>query len=118
MVTEADVRRLALALPGASERPSYGTPCFRVRGRPFARIHQEPGLLVVWCADELEKDALMASEPATFFSTPHYDGYALVLARMERLDLAGLRRLLADAWHTRAPARLRAAWDADHPGVP
>ena len=33
VATEDDVRRLALALPAATEKPSYGTPGFRVRDR-------------------------------------------------------------------------------------
>lgn len=118
MATEADVRRAALALPATTERPSYGTPCFRVRDRPFARIHQEPGLLVLWCPNELEKEALIASEPTRFFTTPHYDGYALVLLRLDRVDPPELAELLAAAWHARAPARLRDAWDAEHPDEP
>jgi len=37
MVTDDDVRRLALALPETVERPSYGTPGFRVKDKLFAR---------------------------------------------------------------------------------
>jgi hypothetical protein len=44
MATEDDVRRLALALPETHERPSYGTPGFRVKDRLFARIHQDGGV--------------------------------------------------------------------------
>jgi len=40
MATEDDVRRLALALPEVAERPSYGTPGFRVKDKLFARIHR------------------------------------------------------------------------------
>jgi len=40
MITEDDVRRIALSLPATSERPSYGTPGFRVRDRAFARIRE------------------------------------------------------------------------------
>ena len=111
MVTEADVRRIALALPETAERPSYGTPGFRVKDRLFARIHQDGGVLVVWCADEIDKESLIGSEPEKFFSTPHYDGHPLVLVRMEAIGLDQLQALLEDAWRMRAPARLRAAFD-------
>src|SRR3954447_5753708 len=50
MADDDDVRRLALALPGTIERPSYGTPGFRVSDRLFARMHDQPGLLVLWRA--------------------------------------------------------------------
>jgi hypothetical protein len=112
MATEDDVRRIALALPGTTERPSYGTPGFRVSDRLFARIHQDGGALVVWCAHMAEKESLIESEPAVFFTTPHYDGHPLVLVRLDAVGDDQLEALLADAWYIRAPARVRAAADA------
>jgi len=41
MITEEDVRRVALSLPATSEKPSYGRPGFRVKDRLFARIREE-----------------------------------------------------------------------------
>ena len=111
MTTEDDVRRLALALPGTTERSSYGTPGFRVRDKLFARIHQDGGVLVLWCAHLLEKESLIETDPDAFFTTPHYDGHPLVLVRLEAVDEERLRELLAGAWYVRAPARLREAFD-------
>ena len=62
-VTEADVRAAALSLPATTEKPSYGTPGFRVKDRLFARVHDLPSTLVVWVADMAEKEALLASSP-------------------------------------------------------
>jgi hypothetical protein len=31
MITEDDIRRIALSLPATTEKPSYGTPGFRVK---------------------------------------------------------------------------------------
>ena len=42
MATVDDVRRIALALPATAEKPSYGTPGFRVRDKLFARVHDDP----------------------------------------------------------------------------
>ena len=109
------MRRIALALPETAERSSYGTPGFRVKDRLFARIHQDEGVLVVWCAHELEKESLIDSEPEIFFTTPHYDGHPLVLVRMAAIGPEQLEALLADAWYIRAPARLRAAFDPRRP---
>ncbi len=64
VATEDDVRRLALALPAATEKPSYGTPGFRGRDRLLARIREERDVLVVWCGGLEEKELLIASEPA------------------------------------------------------
>ncbi|MDQ3145345.1 MAG: MmcQ/YjbR family DNA-binding protein [Actinomycetota bacterium] len=111
MVTEDDVRRVALSLPETSEKPSYGTPGFRVKDRLFARVQEEGDVLVVWCEGLGEKEALVASEPAKFFTTPHYDGHPTVLVRFAAVDVVELRELLIDSWRHRAPKRLRAAFD-------
>ena len=71
-------------------------------------------MLVVWCEDLGEKDALLQSDPATFFTTPHYDGYPSVLVRLAAIDLDELTEVLTDAWRTRAPRTLREAFDAEH----
>ena len=116
VVTEDDVRQAALALPATTERPSYGTPGFRVKDKLFARIHPEGDLLLVWTADLGEKEALLASEPDTFTTTPHYDGHPTVLVRMGAVDVEELAELLTESWRLRAPRRLLAAFDAEHPG--
>jgi hypothetical protein len=36
--------------------------------------------------DPDEKPLIIESDPATYFSTPHYDGYPAVLIRPERID--------------------------------
>jgi hypothetical protein len=83
-----------------------------VKDRLFARIREEGDLLVVWTADLGEKEALMASEPDTFTSTPHYDGHAMVLVRMGAVDADELLELLTESWRLRAPAKLVAEFDA------
>jgi len=112
MVTEEDVRELALELPETIERPSYGTPGFRVRDTLFARMREEGDVLVVWCADLGEKELLIRSEPEKFFTTAHYEGHASVLVRLAAVDREELRELLIDAWRTRAPKRLIADYEA------
>jgi hypothetical protein len=100
MTSEADVRELALALPDTIEKSSYGTPGFRVRGKLFARI-REAGVLVVWCESLEEKDFLIEGEPEKFFTTPHYDGYANVLVRLDAIDRGELAELLAESARAR-----------------
>ena len=103
MVTEDDVRRVALSLPHTVEKPSYGTPGFRVKDRLFARIREEGDVLLVWVAGEGEKQGLIASDPAKFFTTPHYDGHPSVLVRFAAIDVDELTELLTDSWRHRAP---------------
>ena len=111
MSNEDDVRRIALSLPKTTERPSYGTPGFRVKDRLFALIREEGDVLVVW-ADDAERAALMAERPATFFTTPHYDGQPLVLVRFADVGREELTELLTESWRLRAPSRLAASFAA------
>lgn len=100
MATEDDVRELALGLPGTVEKPSYGTPGFRARDKLFARI-SEAGVLVIWCESLEEKDFLIEGDPRKFFTTPHYDGYANVLVRLDAVDREELAELLAESRRVR-----------------
>jgi len=115
MATEDDARELALALTETIEKTSYGMPGFRVRDRLFARIREEREVLVVWCADVAEKDFLISAEPGKFFTTPHYDGHAIVLVRLPAVDREELSELVTESWRLRGPKRLVAAFDADPP---
>ena len=73
MVTEEDVRQVALSLPGSAGRP-YNLPSFRVGGKLFLRIHELPDVFFVRCAGLEERDELLKSEPGKLFITPHYEG--------------------------------------------
>ena len=111
MVTFDTVRALALALPETAEGRSYGTPAFRVRGKLFARLREDGEHLVVK-VDFVERDALIAEEPATFAVTPHYQHAPMVLVRLVTVDPDHLRELLVDAWRAVAPKRVAATYDA------
>lgn len=111
VVDEHDVRRIALSLPETTEKSSYGTPGFRVKDRLFARIREEGDVLVLWCADEGEKTGLIAADPDKFFTTPHYDGYPLILVRFEAIGVPELTELVTDSWRLRAPKRLVSDFD-------
>jgi hypothetical protein len=63
------------------------------------------------------KELLLADERDIYFTTPHFDGYPAVLARipdLARLDRDELGALLAEAWLTRAQKRVAKAWLAEH----
>ena len=112
-VTEGDVRRIALSLPETTEKPSYGTPGFRVKDKLFARIREEGDVLVVWCSDLGEKEALIASEPEKFFTLPHYDGHPTVLVRFGAVEADEMRELLTESWRIRAPKKLQKSFDEE-----
>ena len=107
MVTLEDVRRVALSLPDTIEKPSYGTPGFRVKDKLFLRIRTDAeGGLVVFVADLGEKEALLQSDPKKFFTTPHYDGYPTVLVNLAAVDGDELRELITDSWRLKAAKRV------------
>lgn len=109
MTNDDDVRSLSLALPDTSERASYGTPGFRVKDKLFARLHETPGILVLWRETEEEKQELIVADPDKFFTTAHYDGHPMVLVRLAAVDRGELAELIEEAWLARAPAALRAS---------
>jgi hypothetical protein len=104
VVTEDDVRRLCLALPGVSERPSWGRPTWFARAL-MARIWDD-GVLTVKTD---ERDALAGTDPATYFWTPHHDRSPnLVLVRLDRLAAGELAELLAESYRLASGGRRRA----------
>jgi hypothetical protein len=129
MATWADVNRLALELPEVAERASHGNMDWRVKDkgfvweRPLRRADYEAlgdsapdgPILGVRVADVGVKEALIADDPAVYFTTPHFDGYPAVLVRLDEIDLAELRELIVEAWLTRAPKRLAQQYLAEHP---
>ena len=124
MATWDDVRRIALSLPETTEKPSYdGLPAWKVRDkgfvweRPLRRADLEAlgdaapdgPILGAQVPDLGAREALLADDPAVYFTTPHFDGYPAVLVRLERIDVDELTELITEAWYARAPKRLAAA---------
>jgi hypothetical protein len=116
VITTAQVRRIALALPGAYEQATYDDwPSWRTKPRMFAWIRAEPEALVVWVDSLDAKEAMLANEPELFFTTPHYDGHPIVLVRLDVVDPARAAELIEASWRLRAPKRLVAARAAAGP---
>ena len=56
------------------------------------------------------KEALVASDPALFFTTPNLDGYPAILLRLDRIALDDLGEVIVEAWLARAPNQLVKAY--------
>jgi hypothetical protein len=111
MPTWDEVITIAKALPDVEESTSYGRPALKVAGKSFARLRTEAeGGLALMCGQE-EKAALLASGDPAFYTTPHYDGYGTILVDLERVDVGQLTELIEESWRTKAPAKLRKAFD-------
>lgn len=115
MANADDVRRLALGLPHVVEIDSDGFD-FRVGNKGFVWSYPErraghgrvirDDIAVLYVGDEAEKQALLLGEPDLFFTAPGYDGWPLVMLRLERVTEKRLQELVTDAWRMRAPADL------------
>jgi hypothetical protein len=102
------VREAAAGLPAVEESTTSGRPALRVGGRLFAWMSpnkEAVGALAVR-VDPEEKPLLIASRPDRLFSTPHYEGYPILLVRLDRITPEELAELVEDAWLLRAPRRL------------
>ena len=121
MATWDDVRRIALGLPEVVEvEARAGTAAWNVRDKGFLwerplrpRDREALGdaapdgpVLAAHVPDLGAKEALIADDPATFFTTPHFNGYPAVLVRLDVITVEELRELAVEAWLARAPKRL------------
>lgn len=120
-----DVTRIATALPEASEQAGRdGLRSWRVRDKTF--VWERPlrkadvqalgdaapdgPILGAWVPDLGAKEAILADDPEVFFTTPHFDGYPMVLVRLERIDEPELAELVVEAWLDRAPKKVARAF--------
>ena len=118
MATWRDVRRFALALPETSEETSDTLSWFVnkkhfVWERPLRKSDIEAlgnraptgPILGVRTADLEMKEALLASDPKVFFTTPHFNGYPAVLVQLDKITAKKLKDVIFEAWVARAPKR-------------
>ena len=127
MATWDDVRKYALALPETTEGGHFGQLAWRVREklfvweRPLRRPDLEAlgadaptGPIVAASVPDLDaRERLLAAAPEIYFTIPHFSGYSAVLARLPEIGHGELRELITEAWISRAPKRVAAAWEKD-----
>ena len=125
MVTQADVRRIALSLPDAVESKTdfaFSVPvndkqkgfawCWKERvvpkkprsrlsrlASPVPKKPRVPNLSVlgVRVANNVDKDLMIRAEPEKYVTDPHYDGYPAVLVKLAKLRVPELRRMLTES---------------------
>ena len=119
MATRADVRRIALSMPGAEEGRDHFAFSVQNKGKSkgFAWVWMEridpkkprvanPGVLAVRVPNLGQKEMILAADRKKFFTEPHYDGFPAVLVRLDAATVADLKVLIADAWRCMAPPEL------------
>jgi hypothetical protein len=111
MASWDDVVAIGERLPEVFAGTWWGTPGLLVRKKGFCRMRTNPDALVIKVADLDDKEALLRGDPDTYFTTPHYEGSAHVLVRLEAIGHDELADLIEDAWRLTAPRRLVAGHD-------
>jgi hypothetical protein len=123
-----DVRRIALGLPDTTEETSRDHAFWRVHGKGFVWERPLRGSDLRALGDRaptgpilgarvehlVAKEALLADDPGVFFTTPHFDGFAAVLVRLEEISVADLEEVIVEAWLCRAPKRLAKQYVEEH----
>jgi len=84
------VRRLCMALPGASERLSHGEPTWFVNGRVFAMFannHHGDGHVAVWLpAPPGLQEELITSSPRAYYRPPYVGVQGWVGVELSRVS--------------------------------
>ena len=119
MASQDDVRRIALALPETSEADDRFAFSVRNKGKQKGFVwawneRVEPkkpripraDVVAIRVVDQVDKEALLASDERKFFTEPHYDGFPAVLVRLPEIEVDELEELIVDAWRCQAPRAL------------
>jgi hypothetical protein len=93
-----DVQRLAGEFPDTEESTVYRNPAFKVRGKSLAWMSPHEKGALVTRADPDEIPLLIAANPDLYFTTPHYEGYPMVLTRLEVAGDDDLRERIEDSY--------------------
>jgi hypothetical protein len=105
MVSKAQYEKICLSFEGVEKGSSYGKPSFLLAKKFFTRLRNEDNSVVLFVGSIDEREMLMEVEPAIFHVTSHYKDYPIVLARLDKIDVATLKGKLAQHWQRIAPKK-------------
>jgi hypothetical protein len=116
MASQAEVRRIALSLPGTEEALNHFAFSVRNKGKlkGFVWVWMErvapkkprvpqPKVIAVRVTSLVDKDFMLTMNPAKFFTEPHYDGFPAILVRLPAVTARELKPIITEAWRCQAP---------------
>ena len=99
-MTREEAFAFALTLPGTEQASHYRAPAIKANGHAILAPGREEGSFCVMI-DQDTKLMLLETDPATYWQTPHYDGWPAVLVRENSDDPERVRATIELA-HARA----------------
>lgn len=113
MITLADLRRYAMALPDVVEQPHFRLPAFRVADRLLAHLEKGDAHAIV-CVGRAEAEQAAVERPDVYEEVSRNGGSIFVGLRVDLAQITEerMRELVEHAWRHRAPKRLVASYDA------
>jgi hypothetical protein len=108
--SEATVRRIALALPEATEAPHFDMTAFRVAKKLFATVPPAGDRVHIFL-DEGEIAAYCAEFPGVVEELWWGDKLRGCRITLKGATAGMLREMLTEAWRRKAPKRLVAQFD-------
>ncbi len=104
----AQVSKLALSLPEATEEPHFQHSSFRVRGKIFVTVPPDGKHIHVFVGDEHREPAL-AMHPEFLEKLMWGSKVVGLRITLQPADAAVVRQLVRHAWEAKAPKSLREA---------
>jgi hypothetical protein len=109
VVTVAQMRKLAMALPAVEEKSHFEQPDFRVRGKIFAGLSRDGKHGTLKLPPEVQAMILDARPKVFAPAAGAWGRSGWTRVELARVRLAELETLLAEAWRLVAPRALAQA---------
>ena len=111
MTDLAELRGVAMALPGVVETTHFRLPAFTVAGKGFLTVEQG-GTAAIVAAGEPEAAELAAADPDLFEVVRRHEktDVGVRIHDLGAVPLDRLRPLVEAAWRTKAPKTLQAQY--------
>lgn len=110
MLTDDDVRKIAMELPEAREIETWGHPTFRVRDAIFATTSADALVCIVKASRDVQ-EMLIGVDPELYSAADYFGRFGWVRIRLAGADPEVTRDLIVEGWRRAAPRQLREEFD-------